>query len=110
METSSFSYDAKSQVVKLSFPEQLPLGPEKAVLDITFSGIMNNEVSQLQLQHRVSLLTKRMYTQMAGFYRSAYKNQEGKDDFMYSTQCESCDARRAFPWLVTPVFPGEINS
>lgn len=46
METSSFSYDAKSQVVKLSFPEQLTAGPGKAVLNITFSGIMNNEVSQ----------------------------------------------------------------
>jgi aminopeptidase N len=37
---------------------------------------------------------------MAGFYRSAYKNEKGEDDWMFSTQFESCDARQAFPWLV----------
>lgn len=82
VETTNFSYDAKSQVVKLSFPDQLPAGSKRAILTIHFSGRMNNE--------------------MAGFYRSAYRNQDGKDDFMYSTQFESCDARRAFPCFDEP--------
>lgn len=60
-------------------------------LTINFSGTMNNV--------------------MAGFYRSRYKptatpaRSVPKDDeshFMFSTQFESCDARRAFPCLDEP--------
>lgn len=52
------------------------------MLELKFSGIMNHE--------------------MSGFYRSAYKNADGKDDWMFSTQFESCDARRAFPCFDEP--------
>ena len=45
IEATDFSHDAKSQVVKLSFPEQLPAGSGKAVLTINFSGLLNNGVS-----------------------------------------------------------------
>lgn len=78
---TDISYDKKSEVAKLSLPEEIP-GEGTAYLTIKFSGVMNNE--------------------MAGFYRSAYKNPEGKDDWMYSTQFESCDARRAFPCFDEP--------
>jgi len=48
---------------------------------------------------------------MAGFYRSKYKPvgtpssgtaKEGDDYYMFSTQFEACDARRAFPCFDEP--------
>lgn len=48
---------------------------------------------------------------MAGFYRSKYKPtvepspgtaKQGDDYYMFSTQFEACDARRAFPCLDEP--------
>jgi aminopeptidase N len=81
VQVSDISYDKKSEVAKLSLAEEIP-GEGSGYLTITFSGAMNQE--------------------MAGFYRSAYKSPEGKNDWMYSTQFESCDARRAFPWSVAP--------
>ena len=47
VETTDFSYNAKSQVVKLSLPEQLSAGSSKAVLTINFSGLLNNKVGDL---------------------------------------------------------------
>ncbi|KAA6410075.1 MAG: aminopeptidase 2 [Lasallia pustulata] len=90
LKASDISYDEKSQRVTLSFPEDLSSAPE-AALQIIFSGIMNNT--------------------MAGFYRSRYKPAAtpaasvAKDDeyhYMFSTQFESCDARRAFPCFDEP--------
>lgn len=62
-----------------------------AILDIQYSGVMNND--------------------MAGFYRSRYVSEVepaksvpkiGEFHFMFSTQFESCDARRAFPCFDEP--------
>lgn len=39
---------------------------------------------------------------MAGFYRSRYKGDNGEDLVMLSTQFESSDARRAFPCIDEP--------
>lgn len=39
---------------------------------------------------------------MAGFYRSRYKDDEGNDAIQLSTQFEACDARRAFPCCDEP--------
>lgn len=78
---SDISLDKKMEVAKLSLTEELP-GSGTAVLELKFSGVVNHE--------------------MAGFYRSAYKNADGKDDWMFSTQFESCDARRAFPCFDEP--------
>ena len=72
------------------FDQELPAS-KKATITIDFEGIINNE--------------------MAGFYRSKYKpaadpaRSVPKDDewhYMFSTQFESCDARRAFPCFDEP--------
>ncbi|KAI9751476.1 MAG: hypothetical protein M4579_006048 [Chaenotheca gracillima] len=87
---SEISYDTTAQRVSLQFPSDLPV-TSKATLKIEFSGIMNNE--------------------MAGFYRSKYKPvatpapsvaKDGDYHCMFSTQFESCDARRAFPCFDEP--------
>ncbi|KAI5787071.1 peptidase family M1-domain-containing protein [Geopyxis carbonaria] len=77
----SIHYDLRTEVVTLDLSEDLPNSGE-GVMYIKFTGKLNQE--------------------MAGFYRSAYKNAEGENDWMYSTQFESCDARRAFPCFDEP--------
>ncbi|RDL38483.1 Metalloproteases (Zincins), catalytic [Venustampulla echinocandica] len=84
------SYDVQSQRATLSFPDELPVS-EKALLVIKFQGTINND--------------------MAGFYRSRYTPavtpapsvpKDGDDHVMFSTQFESCDARRTFPCFDEP--------
>ncbi|KAF2855094.1 aminopeptidase-like protein [Plenodomus tracheiphilus IPT5] len=84
------SYDEKRQRVTLDFGEKIDYKGE-AELEIKFEGTINNI--------------------MAGFYRSKYKPKGevpasvAKDDefhYMFSTQFESCDARRAFPCFDEP--------
>ncbi|KAF2718561.1 hypothetical protein K431DRAFT_305979 [Polychaeton citri CBS 116435] len=90
LRASDISYDVKKQRCTLSFDQEVPQSP-KAVLSILFEGTMNNN--------------------MAGFYRSRYKPTEpalqgvARDDefhYMFSTQFESSDARRAFPCFDEP--------
>jgi puromycin-sensitive aminopeptidase len=57
------------------FPQAIAPGP--AHLSLTFSGILNDKLH--------------------GFYRSTYKDTQGNDKLLASTQFESTDARRAFP-------------
>jgi aminopeptidase N len=87
---TGISYDAPRQRATLSFPEDIPMS-ENATLFIQFQGTMNND--------------------MAGFYRSKYKPAAPqaasvpRDDewhYQFSTQFESCDARRAFPCFDEP--------
>ncbi|MGE0820972.1 MAG: M1 family metallopeptidase [Candidatus Binatia bacterium] len=54
-----------------------PLSPGQWQLHLTFSGILNDKLH--------------------GFYRSTYKDANGQDKLLASTQFESTDARRAFP-------------
>lgn len=90
IEASNISFDAKNQRCTLSFDQELPQ-TKRATLDIKFEGTMNNH--------------------MAGFYRSKYKpaiepsKSVAKDEehhYMFSTQFESSDARRAFPCFDEP--------
>jgi len=90
IKASKISYDEKNQRCTLAFDQELSQ-TEKAVLTITFEGTMNNT--------------------MAGFYRSKYtptveaSKGVAKDDehhYMFSTQFESSDARRAFPCFDEP--------
>ncbi|EPE34977.1 Metalloproteases (zincins), catalytic [Glarea lozoyensis ATCC 20868] len=84
------SYDSAKQRATLAFADEIPVA-ENANLVIKFQGTINND--------------------MAGFYRSKYKPtvapapsvaKDGEDHVMFSTQFESCDARRAFPCFDEP--------
>lgn len=88
--STSISYDAPRQRATIHFAESLPTS-EKALIVIRFQGTINND--------------------MAGFYRSKYKPattpaasvpKDGDNHVMFSTQFESCDARRAFPCFDEP--------
>ena len=69
------SYHLVDTTVTLRFDGEIPIG--KAALNISFSGILNGD--------------------MAGFYKSNYKDADGNPQVMASTQFEALDARRAFP-------------
>lgn len=92
---SDFAYDTFKQRVTLKFPQEIPhvskTSEHAAFVTLKYEGVMNN--------------------QMAGFYRSRYKPvvapapsvpQVGEYHFMFSTQFESGDARRAFPCFDEP--------
>jgi len=76
------SINNKATTVTFSFPEAV-IFPEKPVtLKIDFVGCLNN--------------------QMAGFYRSTYKDIDGNEKIVASTQFEALDARRCFPCVDEP--------
>ena len=71
----------KETTVTFLFPEAIPKS-SNIVLKIDFAGCLND--------------------QMAGFYRSHYKDTNGNDKIVASTQFEPLDARRAFPCVDEP--------
>eukprot|EP00406_Dinophysis_acuminata_P070763 CAMPEP_0179268524 /NCGR_PEP_ID=MMETSP0797-20121207/30486_1 /TAXON_ID=47934 /ORGANISM="Dinophysis acuminata, Strain DAEP01" /LENGTH=894 /DNA_ID=CAMNT_0020976811 /DNA_START=169 /DNA_END=2853 /DNA_ORIENTATION=+ len=75
VETVGINQRVKETTVTFVFDKVLPVG--KGKLAITYTGVLNN--------------------QMAGFYRSSYKDIHGNTKIMASTQFESLDARRCFP-------------
>ena len=90
VQASNIAFDEVSQRCTLSFDQALDKSP-KALLAISFEGIMNDS--------------------MAGFYRSKYQPvveaskgvaRDDKNHYMFSTQFESSDARRAFPCFDEP--------
>jgi puromycin-sensitive aminopeptidase len=76
------SLDGENERAILRFSEKLPQGA--AELRIEFSGILNDKLH--------------------GFYRSTYKDENGEEKRLASTQFESTDARRAFPCWDEPAF------
>ncbi|MCJ1268639.1 hypothetical protein MMC22_008527 [Lobaria immixta] len=87
---SEISFDVESQRVTLSFDAEVAVS-KSAVIQLKYAGTMNST--------------------MAGFYRSRYKPavapassvpKQGDYHYMFSTQFESSDARRAFPCFDEP--------
>src|SRR5690606_2725757 len=78
---STLSTDSDKQTTTLELSSKLKAGAP-ARLMLFFVGSMNPD--------------------MAGFYRSSYKSQSGTQEYMFSTQFEACDARRAFPCFDEP--------
>jgi puromycin-sensitive aminopeptidase len=67
--------DPENEQAALHFIETLEPGPWE--LQIMFSGVLNDKLH--------------------GFYRSTYRNSNGQEKTLATTQFESTDARRAFP-------------
>ena len=74
--------DNDNEQAVFTFPETLAAGIYD--LQVEFSGILNDKLH--------------------GFYRSTYKDAQGNDKPLASTQFESTDARRAFPCWDEPAF------
>ncbi|RDL34558.1 Metalloproteases (Zincins), catalytic [Venustampulla echinocandica] len=84
----SLSYDESSQTTKITFENSLKKG-SKAQLEMKFTGQLNDK--------------------MAGFYRSTYKNTDGSQGVLATTQMEPTDARRAFPCFDEPSLKAEFT-
>jgi len=65
---TNISYDEKGRTATLEFGQNIHHDNGKSVLSMKFDGILNNA--------------------MAGFYRSAYTDEQGNKKFMFSSQCE----------------------
>lgn len=88
--TTNVTYEEKRQRATLAFDDGVAAS-DNVIIVVKFQGTINSD--------------------MAGFYRSKYKPtvtpaaSVPKDDefhYMFSTQFESCDARRAFPCFDEP--------
>jgi aminopeptidase 2 len=84
----TLDYDEDSNTTKVSFDKTIPAG-SKASLTMTFTGILNDN--------------------MAGFYRSSFKDKAGNTTYMATTQMEPTDARRAFPCFDEPALKAKFT-
>lgn len=83
IEVTDISYDKTTEVVTLALAAPIDETASKAVVTINYSAVLQSN--------------------MAGFYRSKYKDATtGEDAIMLSTQFEATDARRAFPCADEP--------
>lgn len=80
--------DNDKQTATVKFDKTIPAG-SKAKLKHTFSGKLTDN--------------------MAGFYRCAYHDSNGKTKYIASTQMEPTDARRAFPCFDEPALKAEFT-
>jgi aminopeptidase 2 len=68
IKAKDISYDVKGRTATLDFGQKIRHDSGKSFLSMRFNGILNNA--------------------MAGFYRSAYTDENGQQKYMFSTQCE----------------------
>ena len=81
------SHDKSMEQVSLSASKDLAAG--KYFLHCKFNGNLNDK--------------------LIGFYRSTYKDKEGKTHYLAVTQMEPTDARRMFPCFDEPAFKAEFK-
>lgn len=82
------SVDNEAQVATVKFTDTIPAG-SAAQLKLDFVGTLNDN--------------------MAGFYRSSYKMNDGQTRYLASTQMEPTDARRAFPCFDEPALKAKFT-
>ena len=82
------SVNADAQVATVKFDNVLPKG-SAAQLRLSFTGTLNDN--------------------MAGFYRSSYKGDNGQTKYIATTQMEPTDARRAFPCFDEPALKAKFT-
>ncbi|TKR82647.1 hypothetical protein L596_016338 [Steinernema carpocapsae] len=80
-------YDKKWATVTLKMPRAID--PTKATISLKFEGELNDK--------------------MHGFYRSTYKDAQGVEKFMASTQFESTYARLCFPCWDEPIYKATFD-
>lgn len=85
---ASFTHNEDKQETTFNLKQTLP-GGSKAKLSISFEGVLNNN--------------------MAGFYRSSFKDEDGQTKYLATTQMEPTDARRAFPCFDEPALKAEFT-
>ncbi|KAE8844596.1 hypothetical protein P3342_002106 [Pyrenophora teres f. teres] len=87
-DSPTLTSDKDAQTTKVSFDQSISSGT-KAQLTLAFSGILNDN--------------------MAGFYRSSFKADDGSTTYMATTQMEPTDARRAFPCFDEPALKAKFT-
>ncbi|KAF2109018.1 peptidase family M1-domain-containing protein [Lophiotrema nucula] len=89
VEDTHVSHDEDGQTTTVSFKSFSLKAGSKAQLTMTFTGVLNDN--------------------MAGFYRSSFKDKDGNATYMATTQMEPTDARRAFPCFDEPALKAEFT-
>lgn len=85
---SESKHDGDAQSMTWTFPSQLVAGSQ-AKLKVAFDGTLND--------------------QLAGFYRSVHKDENGKQQVVATTQMEATDCRRAFPCFDEPALKATFD-
>uniref|UniRef100_A0A158R5B1 Aminopeptidase n=1 Tax=Syphacia muris TaxID=451379 RepID=A0A158R5B1_9BILA len=83
----SVNYDKQWTTVTVKLPKSID--PQNANLLLKFVGTLNDK--------------------MRGFYRSSYKDMDGKQQYIATTQFESTYARLAFPCWDEPVYKAKFD-
>ncbi|KAF9100853.1 Aminopeptidase 2 mitochondrial [Mortierella sp. AM989] len=87
-DATDITLESANETATFTFAEELQPG-STAVLHITFKGILNDS--------------------MNGFYKSSFKDKDGKTHYIATTQFEATDARKAFPCWDEPAIKATFD-